>query len=120
MRFDSWAAENIASHDESRHESRTGKEGRPACGEWQPLLMLSAAGGELEPAEQARLTAHLADCAGMHRALAREKELSRCWRRIAANPTRRCSRVAVRAWTTRSTARKSAVGSAAFSACGFP
>ncbi|HKV04431.1 MAG TPA: HEAT repeat domain-containing protein [Candidatus Acidoferrales bacterium] len=48
--------------------------GQP-CGEWQPLLMLSAAGGELEPAEQVRLTAHLANCAACSAALAGESEL---------------------------------------------
>jgi hypothetical protein len=45
------------------------------CGEWQPLLMLSAAGGELEPTEQAQLTAHLANCVSCSAALGREKEL---------------------------------------------
>ena len=46
-----------------------------ACEEWQPLLMLSAAGGELEPAEQARLGAHLASCASCSLALASEREV---------------------------------------------
>ncbi len=45
------------------------------CGEWQPLLMLSAAGGELEAAEQARLAAHLATCASCTSALEIEREL---------------------------------------------
>jgi len=45
------------------------------CAEWQPLLMLSAAGGELEAAEQARLTAHLAECTGCAATLAQEKEV---------------------------------------------
>src|ERR1700689_3048330 len=45
------------------------------CGEWQPLLMLSAAGGELEPAEQARLTAHLAGCPSCATALDSEREI---------------------------------------------
>jgi hypothetical protein len=45
------------------------------CGEWQPLLMLSAAGGELEPAEQARLAAHLANCASCSAALESEREV---------------------------------------------
>jgi hypothetical protein len=45
------------------------------CGEWQPLLMLFAAGGELEPVEQARLTAHLANCVSCSAALEREKEI---------------------------------------------
>jgi hypothetical protein len=46
-----------------------------ACDEWQPLLMLSAAGGELGPAEQARLGAHLASCASCSLALESETEL---------------------------------------------
>jgi HEAT repeat protein/putative zinc finger protein len=45
------------------------------CGEWQPLLMLFAAGGELEPAEQAQLAAHLSNCTSCCEALEREKEL---------------------------------------------
>jgi hypothetical protein len=45
------------------------------CAEWQPLLMLSAAGGELESGEQTRLHAHLADCTSCSAALAREKEV---------------------------------------------
>ncbi len=54
----------------------TGKDAADqACGEWQPLLMLSAAGGELEPAEQARLTAHVAGCASCSIALEREREV---------------------------------------------
>jgi hypothetical protein len=45
------------------------------CGEWQPLLMLFAAGGELEPAEQSTLAAHLANCASCSTSLEREREL---------------------------------------------
>jgi HEAT repeats/Putative zinc-finger len=45
------------------------------CALWQPLLMLSAAGGELEPVEQARLAAHLAACAPCAASLEREQEL---------------------------------------------
>ena len=45
------------------------------CGEWQPLLMLFAAGGELELAEQTQLTAHLVNCASCSSAIEREKEL---------------------------------------------
>ena len=45
------------------------------CGEWQPLLMLFAAGGELEPAEHARIAGHLAHCASCSAALDREKAL---------------------------------------------
>jgi HEAT repeats/Putative zinc-finger len=46
-----------------------------SCAEWQPLVMLSAAGGELEPAEQARLAAHLVGCASCSTALDREREV---------------------------------------------
>ncbi|HXQ26125.1 MAG TPA: HEAT repeat domain-containing protein [Candidatus Acidoferrales bacterium] len=46
-----------------------------ACGEWRPLLILLAAGGELDPAGQARLAAHLADCASCSATLQRESEL---------------------------------------------
>lgn len=45
-----------------------------ACSEYQPLLMLSAAGGELDDAEQARLAAHLADCAPCASELEQERE----------------------------------------------
>ena len=46
-----------------------------SCSEWQPLLMLSAAGGELEDAEHDRLSAHLAQCPSCSQSLEREKEL---------------------------------------------
>jgi hypothetical protein len=45
------------------------------CGEWEPLLMLFAAGGEIEPGEQAQLTAHLASCASCSETLKHEREL---------------------------------------------
>jgi hypothetical protein len=45
------------------------------CAEWQPLLILHAAGGELEPSEQERLSAHLSQCAACSRSLERETEL---------------------------------------------
>jgi len=45
------------------------------CSEWQPLLMLSAAGEELESAEHDRLAAHLAQCPACSASLEREKEL---------------------------------------------
>jgi hypothetical protein len=45
-----------------------------ACAEWQPLLILSAAGGELDSAEQNRLAAHLAACSACCRSLEQEKE----------------------------------------------
>jgi len=45
------------------------------CGEWQPLLVLFAAGGELDVVQQSELGAHLVDCSGCRSALDREKEL---------------------------------------------
>jgi hypothetical protein len=45
------------------------------CAEWQPPLMLSAAGGELDPAEQTRLAAHLANCSSCSAALESEREV---------------------------------------------
>jgi hypothetical protein len=42
--------------------------------EWQPLLMLAAAGGELGPAQQARLASHVAECSLCTAMLAQEKE----------------------------------------------
>jgi anti-sigma factor RsiW len=45
------------------------------CPEWQPLLMLAAAGGELEAIEHDRLSAHLAQCPACSQSLEREKEL---------------------------------------------
>jgi HEAT repeats/Putative zinc-finger len=44
------------------------------CPEWQPLLMLSAAGGELDDGEQDRLSAHLAQCPACSQSLERERE----------------------------------------------
>ena len=46
-----------------------------SCAEWQPLLTLCAAGGELEPAEQERLSGHLAQCSACSQWLEREREL---------------------------------------------
>lgn len=46
-----------------------------SCPEWQPLLMLAAAGGELEDAENHRLSSHLAQCPACTASLEREKEL---------------------------------------------
>lgn len=45
------------------------------CAHWQPLLMLSAAGEELESAEHDRLSAHLAECPSCSESLEREREL---------------------------------------------
>lgn len=46
-----------------------------ACADWQTLLTLFAAGDELDPAEQSRLTAHLATCSSCTAAVNQEKEL---------------------------------------------
>ena len=45
------------------------------CGEWQPLLLLSAAGDELDAAEQSRLAGHLANCVACSATLEHEREL---------------------------------------------
>ena len=55
-------------------EAATNQPNTP-CPDWQPLLMLSAAGGELEDAEHDRLTAHLAQCPTCAESLEHEKEL---------------------------------------------
>jgi hypothetical protein len=56
------------------------------CPEWQPLLMLSAAGGELDAAEHARLAAHLTECVACTETLAREKELIALMATLHAEP----------------------------------
>ena len=45
------------------------------CGEWQPLLILLAAGGELDSADHARLAAHLSTCSSCSATLQHENEL---------------------------------------------
>ena len=45
------------------------------CADWQPLLTLLAAGDELDPADQARLNAHLSTCRSCSESLAQEREL---------------------------------------------
>lgn len=59
---------NMNAHDEPADQ-----QWQP-CLDWQPLLMLSAA-GELEAADQARLAAHLAGCESCTATLAIEKEV---------------------------------------------
>ena len=56
------------------------------CAEWQPLLMLSAAGDELEPAQQARLAAHLAQCSACAATLAEETEVLALLRAHRSDP----------------------------------
>ncbi|MGH9691632.1 MAG: HEAT repeat domain-containing protein [Candidatus Acidiferrales bacterium] len=46
-----------------------------SCSKWQPLLVLLAAGDEMEPVQQAELAGHLACCADCSAALDREREL---------------------------------------------
>lgn len=50
------------------------KDANAACAEWQPLLMLFAAGDELDPAEQRRLISHLTECPACSRSLEEEKK----------------------------------------------
>jgi len=45
------------------------------CAEWQPLLILLAAGDELDPADDARLATHLQSCSECSVTLAREEEI---------------------------------------------
>ena len=45
------------------------------CAAWEPLLVLFAAGEELDPAEQANVSAHLTQCSICSAALDREREL---------------------------------------------
>jgi len=54
------------------------------CTDWHLLLTLLAAGDELDPAEQSRLTAHLATCSTCSAALTQEKEILAM---LAANRT---------------------------------
>jgi HEAT repeats len=50
-------------------------QGKRACEEWAPLLMLVAAGEELDAAEEKRVAGHVAECAACAAALDQEKEL---------------------------------------------
>lgn len=52
-----------------------GEFGAAPCDEWQVLRSMAAAGGELDPAEESRLAAHLAECPSCSADLSREKEL---------------------------------------------
>jgi hypothetical protein len=55
-------------------EYATNKPSQP-CSDMEPLLVLSAAGQELDPAEQAEVSEHLAHCADCAAAFERETEL---------------------------------------------
>jgi hypothetical protein len=59
----------------SRTSRDTADAANVTCLDWQPLLMLSAAGGELDDAEHDRLSAHLSQCPSCSESLEREKEL---------------------------------------------
>ncbi|MGH9717323.1 MAG: HEAT repeat domain-containing protein [Candidatus Acidiferrales bacterium] len=60
----------------SEHRKLDWREGEISepCEHWRPLLSLSAAGGELDPAEESRLSTHLAQCAACSADFAREKQ----------------------------------------------
>ncbi|MGH9686133.1 MAG: HEAT repeat domain-containing protein [Candidatus Acidiferrales bacterium] len=49
-------------------------EQKAPCESWRPICSLAAAGGELDPAEESRLSAHLAQCAACAADFAHEKE----------------------------------------------
>jgi len=66
-----------------------------ACDEWQPLLMLSAAGGELEPAEQSPPWRARCSCASCAAALGNERELLALLSGQHSEPDAACSRAAV-------------------------
>jgi hypothetical protein len=55
------------------------------CSEWEPLLILSAA-GELDPIEQARVDEHAANCESCFASLTRERELARLIAEHGAEP----------------------------------
>ncbi len=61
--------------NEDRKFGRRQSETSAPCEAWQPLRSLAAAGGELDPAEESRLAAHLAECAACSADLAREREM---------------------------------------------
>lgn len=56
------------------------------CSEYLPLLMLSAAGDELDSTEQARLAAHLADCTTCSAALERERQALAFFTSVRSEP----------------------------------
>lgn len=61
--------------NEDRKFGRHEREAVASCEAWQPLRSLAAAGGELDPAEESRLAAHLAQCAPCSADLVREREV---------------------------------------------
>ena len=61
---------------EERNQSSQSSAGQ-RCSEWEPLLILFAAGEELDPAEQANIAEHLAHCSNCSSAMDHEKALLR-------------------------------------------
>jgi hypothetical protein len=62
--------------DADRSAGTPGENGAlESCARWQPLLVLFAAGDELDPADEARFSAHAAGCAACSAALTQEREL---------------------------------------------
>jgi len=61
--------------DPATNPQASGNAADAPCAGWQPLLMLAAAGEELEAAEHDRLSAHLGQCPSCSQSLEREKEL---------------------------------------------
>ncbi|GEM_PF-683469 len=59
---------------DARKLGRVEREASTPCESWQPLRSLAAAGGELGPVEESRLTAHLSECAACSADFVREKE----------------------------------------------
>lgn len=60
--------------NDARNFARPERAADAPCDAWQPLRSLSAAGGELDPADESRLAAHLAECVSCSADLARERE----------------------------------------------
>jgi HEAT repeats/Putative zinc-finger len=58
-----------------------------ACADWEDLIVLAAAGEELDSAEQARLNTHLSGCASCSAALERENNLLRVLAEHATEPS---------------------------------
>lgn len=58
-----------------REVMKAGRDEQMQCAEWQPLLVLFAAGDELEPTRHAGVAQHLSHCASCSATLSREKDL---------------------------------------------
>ena len=84
-----------------------------SCAAWEPLLILFAAGEELEPAEQSRVSAHLTQCSECSAALDREKQLISMLAIEHADPDAALLAGCRAGFRTRSIAAKKADGCAA-------